>query len=298
MHVGTMKPTKPLEVFFSYSHKDEKMRERLEAHLSTLKRENVIAGWHDRKINPGEEWKGKIDEHLEKSDIILLLISADFLASDYCYDVELDRALARHEIGEARVIPIILRPCEWPVTRFGKLQALPRDGKPVCNYPTQDHAFSEVVRGIRRVVEETITSVRTIPSEPLLGEEQEDLRIPVHSKPTRESNKVPIPKDVIEMLERMRIINALAKTDEEALFDDDLMNEYRAIQEEMVDVFMPLVKLLVKAGLLTMSINIDDIDSIDNYSTLTGEPTAVFDNGNIWIDTEYGGGNLRQSETK
>ena len=278
MHVRTMKPSKPLEVFFSYSHKDEKMRERLEAHLSTLKRENIIAGWHDRKINPGEEWKGKIDEHLEKSDIILLLISADFLASDYCYDVELDRALARHEIGEARVIPIILRPCEWPVTRFGKLQALPRDGKPVCNYPTQDHAFSEVVRGIRRVIEETITSV--------------------HSKPTRESNKVPIPKDVVEMLERMRIINALAKTDEEALFDDDLMNEYRAIQEEMVAVFMPLVKLIVKAGLLTMSINIDDIESIDNYSTLTGEPTAVFDNGNIWIDTEYGGGNLRQSETK
>jgi hypothetical protein len=100
------------------------------------------------------------------------------------------------------------------------------------------------------------------------------------------------------MLERMRIINALAKTDEEALFDDDLMNEYRAIQEEMVAVFMPLVKLIVKAGLLTMSINIDDIDSIDHYSTLTGEPTAVFDNGNIWIDTEYGGGNLRQSETK
>ena len=295
MHVGTMKPTKPLEVFFSYSHK---MRERLEAHLITLKRENVIAGWHDRKINPGEEWKGKIDKHLEKSDIILLLISADFLASDYCYDVELDRALARHKIGEARVIPIILRPCEWPVTRIGKLQALPRDGKPVCNYPTQDHAFSEVVRGIRRVVEETITSVRTIPAEPLPGDEQEDLRSPVHSKPTRESTKVPIPKDVIEMLERMRIINALAKTDEEALFDDDLMNEYRAIQEEMVDVFMPLVKLIVKAGLLTMNINIDDIDSIDNYSTLTGEPTAVFDNGNIWIDTEYGGGNLRQSETK
>ena len=98
-------PAHPLEIFFSYSHRDEKMRSRLEAHLSSLKRERLISGWHDRKIKPGTEWKGQIDAHLDSSQIILLLISADFLASDYCYDVEMDRALARHDSGEARVHP-------------------------------------------------------------------------------------------------------------------------------------------------------------------------------------------------
>jgi hypothetical protein len=141
-------PAHPLEIFFSYSHRDEKMRSRLEAHLSSLKREHLISGWHDRKIKPGTEWKGQIDAHLDSSQIILLLISADFLASDYCYDVEMDRALARHDAGEARVIPIILRPCDWPWSRFGKLQALPRDGKPVSDWSTQDQAFNEVARGI------------------------------------------------------------------------------------------------------------------------------------------------------
>jgi len=144
-----------IEVFFSYSHKDEKMRDKLEKHLSILRRENVIAGWHDRKIMPGTEWKGQIDTQLEQSQIILLLVSAEFLHSDYCYDVELKRAIARHEAGDAHVIPIILRPCDWMKSPIGKLQALPRDGsKPVSDYATQDHAFSEVARGIRRVVEE------------------------------------------------------------------------------------------------------------------------------------------------
>lgn len=290
------KPTKPIEVFFSYSHRDEKMRDRLEAHLSTLKRENVIAGWHDRKIKPGTEWKGQLDEHLETSDIILLLISADFLASDYCYDIELDRALARHDAGEARVIPIILRPCDWLWTRFSKLQALPRDGKPVCTWTTQDQAFNEIVRGIRRIIEE-ITTSQTTSSLSVCSEEQKKLAMSDYAKLESESNEILIPKDIINKLERMRIINAIVKTDEEALFDDVLMEEYRTIQSEMVSTFLPLVKLFVKAGLLTMNINIDAIDSLDRHSSLTGEPTTVFENGNIWIDTEYSGGCLHQTET-
>src|SRR5258708_309455 len=86
---STSEPTKAIELFFSYSHKDQRLRDQLEKQLSLLKRKGLISTWHDRKIGPGEEWAGKIDEHLNRADIILLLVSADFLASDYCYDVEM-----------------------------------------------------------------------------------------------------------------------------------------------------------------------------------------------------------------
>ena len=124
-------PTEPIEVFFSYSHKDERYREELIKALGILKRQGVVREWHDRMIAAGTEWKGQIDDHLNTAGVILLLISADFVASDYCYDVEMARALERHDKGEARVIPVILRPVDaWHEAPFGKLQALPRDGSP------------------------------------------------------------------------------------------------------------------------------------------------------------------------
>src|SRR5437773_12372398 len=100
-------------LFFSYSHKDEKLRDRLEVHLSTLKHEGLISTWHDRQIRAGEEFDKAIDEEMEKADVILLLVSPDFLASSYCYNVELARAIQRHDKGRTRVIPVILRPCDW-----------------------------------------------------------------------------------------------------------------------------------------------------------------------------------------
>ena len=99
----------PIEVFISYSHKDEALREKLGTHLSLLKRQGVIDEWHDRRIGAGQEWAGAIDEHLNSAAVILLLVSADFVASDYCYDLEMTRALERHDAGDARVIPVILR---------------------------------------------------------------------------------------------------------------------------------------------------------------------------------------------
>jgi hypothetical protein len=286
----------PLEIFFSYSHRDEKMRSRLEAHLSSLKRERLISGWHDRKIKPGTEWKGQIDDHLNSCQIILLLISADFLASDYCYDVEMDRALARHDAGGARVIPIILRPCDWPWSRFGKLQALPRDGKPVSDWSTHDQAFNEVARGIRRVVEDLSRISESAVHPPVVGQRITNNTNPfaIESTPIA-SEGISIPADIKDKLQRMRMLNAIFRTDEDA--EEDLFAEYRGMLEEMVATFMPLVSLLAKAGLLTANINIEDIEDIYRYSTLTGEPTAVFDNGNIWIDTEYSGGSLRRVES-
>lgn len=150
----TPQPPEPLELFYSYSHKDEELRDVLEEHLAMLKREDVIKGWHDRRISGGREWEGQIDEHLNTADIILLLTSSTFLASYYCYDIEVKRAMERHEAGEARVIPVILRACDWHTAPFGKLQAFPKDGKPVKQWPDQDVAFLDVAKSIRLVAEE------------------------------------------------------------------------------------------------------------------------------------------------
>lgn len=143
------------KVFMSYSHKDESLRDELETHLSMLKREGLISTWHDRKILAGNDFGNEIDENLESSDIILLLVSPYFLASDYCYDIEMERALELHKNGSARVIPIILEHCDWQKADFGKLMALPKDGKPVTDYPNQHKAFLEIAQGIRKAIEES-----------------------------------------------------------------------------------------------------------------------------------------------
>jgi internalin A len=140
-----------LKMFYSYTHKDEALREELETHLKILQRQGVIDGWHDRRIMAGETWKDEIDQHLEDADIILLLISADFIASDYCYKIEMKRALERHAAGEARVIPIILRDVSWGKAPFSKLQALPKDAKPVTKWRNRDSAWKNVAEGIEKV---------------------------------------------------------------------------------------------------------------------------------------------------
>lgn len=153
-HEPTKKPGPgPIRVFFSYSHKDEKLRDELELHLKLLQRQKVIDAWHDRQIGAGEERKGAIDQHLEEAQVILLLVSSSYLASDYCYDVEMTRALERHSRGEARVIPIILRPCDWRGAPFAKLQALPRKAESITSQSNRDEAWTDVAREIRSVVE-------------------------------------------------------------------------------------------------------------------------------------------------
>lgn len=141
----------PWRVFISYSHKDQAMREVLADHLATLQREGVIDVWHDRKIAAGEAWAGEIDANLEAADIVLCLVSAGFLASTYCGDIELKRALERHETGDARVIPVILKPADWNNTPLGGLQALPSEGKAVTKWTNRDEAYLSIARGIRDV---------------------------------------------------------------------------------------------------------------------------------------------------
>jgi hypothetical protein len=139
-------------VFYSYAHEDESLRRQLEAHLSALRRQGEIAEWHDRQIVAGSDWARDIDAHLDSADIVLLLISADFIASDYCWGIEMRRALERHEAGEAVVIPVILRPVDWQIEPLSRLQAVPRDGRAVTQYRNRDEAWAEVVTAIRRAI--------------------------------------------------------------------------------------------------------------------------------------------------
>jgi hypothetical protein len=144
---------KPVKLFYSYSHKDEDLREELVKHLTILKRQGALEPWQDRDIEAGAEWNQEIERHLNESQIILLLISSDFIASPFCWDKEMARAMERHDAGEAVVIPIILRSCDWKGAPFGKLQGLPKDMKPVKDWPDRDQAFTNVAQGIRKVAE-------------------------------------------------------------------------------------------------------------------------------------------------
>ncbi len=146
-------PDDSISIFISYSHRDDEWRQELDIHLSSLRRQGVISVWHDRWILAGKEWAREINHNLNDADLILLLISPDFINSDYCYDIEMKRAVERHDAGEAVVIPIILRSCDWKDAPFGKLQALPRDAKPIKSAADRDEAFTEVVAGIRGAVE-------------------------------------------------------------------------------------------------------------------------------------------------
>jgi hypothetical protein len=143
-----------VEIFIAYSHQDEKLLDQMLLHLSILQRQELIEAWYDRRIEAGDEWGNEIDRHLNTAQIILFLISANFLASDYCYGIEVKRAIERHEAGEARVIPIIVRPCDWGGTPFAKLQALPKDARPISSFASRDMAYLDVAHGIRQAVEE------------------------------------------------------------------------------------------------------------------------------------------------
>lgn len=150
--------SRKVRVFFSYAHEDEKLRRKLVQHLSGLQRAGLIERWDDRQIDAGGEWAGQISENLREADIVLFLVSPAFMASAYSQDVEVKRAMERHEAGEARVVPVILRPVDWELTPFAKLQALPKDAKPVISWRPRDEGFRDVALGIRRTVEELLGS--------------------------------------------------------------------------------------------------------------------------------------------
>ena len=154
MESETSPNSPPVQLLLSYAHADEGLLNELKKHLAILKRQGVISMWHDREITAGDEWSGVISQQLEDADVILLLISPDFIASDYCWDIEMKRAMERHDAGTALVIPIFLRPCDWKGAIFGKLQGLPTDAKAVTSsaWSSRDEALTIVATGIRNAI--------------------------------------------------------------------------------------------------------------------------------------------------
>jgi len=143
-----------IDIFCSYSHQDENFKETLKTHLKILERNKIISSWDDRRISPGDNWEEEININLEKAKIILLLVSADFLASDYCYDTETIYALDKESRGEAKVIPIIVRPCAWTQAQFKYLQALPTNGQAITLWKNEDEAWTIVAEGILKAAKE------------------------------------------------------------------------------------------------------------------------------------------------
>lgn len=140
------------KIFFSYSHDDETYRDQLEKHLAPLRHEGLIESWHDRRLLAGSDLVSSIDHHINQADVILLLVSASFLSSHYCYSIEMTRALERRDNNEVDVVPIIVRPCDWTPTVLGSLLAAPRDGKPITSWPNFDEAYTDIAKQIRSVV--------------------------------------------------------------------------------------------------------------------------------------------------
>jgi len=148
-----------IEVFCCYARKDKKLLDKLKTHLSPLDRQTIIHIWYDGNISAGAEWDQEIKKHLNNAKIILLLVSPDFFASDYVYSIEMQQAMARHKRGDAKVIPVILRPVNWQNVSSGgiklsDLQALPKEAKPVTRWTNRDEAWEDVAKGIERVVSE------------------------------------------------------------------------------------------------------------------------------------------------
>src|SRR5262249_10945295 len=143
----------PVRIFFCYAHEDDEFLQSLKAHLRPLQRQGFIDMWHDRDITAGTEWQSEIRKRLDEAQIILLLISPDFMNSEYAYGVEMQRAIERHEQNEVCLLPVICRPTLWETT-LGQFQALPTDAKPVASWPIQDEAFLDIAKGIEKVIKE------------------------------------------------------------------------------------------------------------------------------------------------
>jgi hypothetical protein len=149
----------PIKVFLSYSHKDDELKKEFCDHLAVLQNNQLIASWQDRNIDAGSEWADAIDQNLEQAEIILLLVSSAFLASRYCYSIEMQQALKRHKSGTAIVIPVIIRDSSWTTSPLGQLQAVPRDNRAVAAWGdpfARDTAWRQVTEEITKVVQRMI----------------------------------------------------------------------------------------------------------------------------------------------
>ena len=204
-----------ITIFYSYSHKDESFRQELEAHLAALRRSGVIREWYDRKLTAGQDWGQEVSRHLETAEIVLFLISADFLNSSYVSDIEVKRALERQDAGQAVVVPVILRPTVWRIVpEFSRLQALPQDARPVTEWSSHDLAFVSVCEGILAVVLARASAHSS--QAPIIGAEDIHLKRPTISRSRRRILDAAIPKQV-PISEPSTLLVMIRRTDSSGL---------------------------------------------------------------------------------
>lgn len=233
----------PITVFFSYSHKDEDLRDKLATHLKLMERTNVIDAWHDRAIPTGSEWDKAIKTELLQADIILLLISADFLASNYIWDVEVKTAMERHEAREAVVIPIVLRDCDWFDAPFGKLQGLPKDAKPVTSHSNMDEAFTFITRKIKRTAKD-IRAGKSIEKEventPATPPDKADIPAvsssPLKSKVNQQLELEGLRNSEEKLIKKLNFFREKAVTTSDADKQFSLENEIEEMEEKLTEL--------------------------------------------------------------
>ncbi|HNB06336.1 MAG: TIR domain-containing protein [Thauera sp.] len=203
----------PVDLFYSYAHEDEKLRDELDGHLALLRRKGVIRPWHDRGIVPGQEWDKTIDEQLAMADLILLLVSMDFLNSDYIWGKELATAIERARRGDASVIPVLLRAVDLEDAPFAHLQGLPTDLRPVTSWPNRDEAWTDVAKGIRRAVEAIRQRWASAPPPaPPPAAPPETPSVPRASGFGTAVASVPLPEEPVRTLEMARPAPRMAAT--------------------------------------------------------------------------------------
>ena len=186
-----------VKIFFSYatsSPKDKRLFEKLAIHLSGLRRQHLIDEWYDSAISAGNNITQAIEAHLRAADIIVLLISAEFLASERCYELEMQRALELSTAGAARLIPVILSPTDWEALPLAHYSPLPAGGTPVSLKRNIDAALSEVARGIRKVVEELAEQVKKLRPRPT------PLQLPLYYCPYRQNTFFTDRETILEAL--------------------------------------------------------------------------------------------------
>lgn len=195
----------PLRVFYSYSHHDRRMLERLYAHMVMLRREGLITEWYDGAIDAGSEWRDEIARELEAADVIVLLVSADFLVSEFCYEHEMRRAVERAHQGDALVIGVMLRAVDgWERTPFAEFQVVPQDGRPISKWSNADDAYKHVVERIRAALGERLDAGRRAPSparrSPAGGRREAAAAQPAHREPRPQATP-PADDDVLSEAE-------------------------------------------------------------------------------------------------
>ena len=230
-----------VEIFLCYAHEDEALRQGLVKQLKALQRQGLVSVWYDREIMAGVEWKNEVNKYLNKAQIILLLVSPDFMDSDFCYNEEMVQAMERHEQGEAYVIPVILRPVYWQNAPFGKLRSLPTEANAITSryWHDLDEAFFNVILGLLEVIRQIEVKDKNLELLKAVREVEANSTIP----------------DLLDMLENLKDRESISKILEVVRRIEARKSILKSNENLMNNIFTPNA-----AELLTKKIR-DEIDA-------------------------------------